>query len=63
MNLCVIMADILVIIRIRERYYYDLLNPLLNMIRPFISEEEHIQEKAKYDAKYREYNKETETQL
>ena len=51
MNLCVIMADILVIIRIRERYYYDLLNPLLNMIRPFISEEEHIQEKAKYDAK------------
>ena len=43
--------------RIRERYYYyDLLNPLLNSQRPYISEEELKEEKRIYDAKYREDN-------
>ncbi len=60
-------------LKIRERYYYDLLKPLLNIRRPFVSEEErkeqqairqskHYQDNKEYyaknDAKYREEHKE-----
>jgi uncharacterized protein YciI len=45
-------CEIEIELRIRERDYYDLLNPVLNMIRPYISEEERKEEikinKAKY---------------
>jgi hypothetical protein len=35
-------------LRIREQYHYDLLNPALNMVRPYVSEEEHKEQMAKY---------------
>ena len=43
-------------LKIREQYYYDLLQPELNMIRPYVSEEELKEERKKYNAKYREEN-------
>ena len=58
-------------LKIRERYYYDLLNPGLNTYRPYTTEEErkeecrirsvkhreeNQEEIKKYDAKYREDN-------
>jgi len=60
---------------IRERYYYDKLNPELNMIKPYISEEEikvyqanyraeHKVEAAKYNAIYKPiYKKENKEKL
>ena len=45
-------------LRIRERYHYDLMNPLLNSIRPYISEEEHREYHKNYKAKYREEHEE-----
>ena len=45
-------------LRIRERYYYDLFNPELNMIRPYVSEEELKEYQTEYQTKYREENKE-----
>ena len=41
---------------IRERYYYDLLNPELNSQRPYVSEAELKEERKIYNAKYREKN-------
>jgi len=41
-------------LRIREQYYYDLLNPTLNTNRPYISEEEIKKYNKEYDAKYKE---------
>jgi len=37
---------------IREQYYYDLLKPLLNTYRPYISEEELKEENKNYCSKY-----------
>jgi hypothetical protein len=45
-------------LRIRERYYYDLLNPLLNSQRPFITEEELKEEQRIYMKKYNFDNRE-----
>ena len=38
-------------LRIREQYHYDLLNPELNMIRPYTSEEDRKEYQRIYDAK------------
>ena len=43
---------------IQEQYHYDLLNPTLNSKRPYIPEEERKEDKAIYDAKYREEKQE-----
>ena len=45
-------------LRIQEQYYYDLLNPLLNSQRPYVSEEERKEYNKNYDAKYKKDNKE-----
>ena len=45
-------------LRIRERDYYDLLNPELNMIRPYISEEEMKEERTQRSAKHYQDNRE-----
>ena len=45
-------------LRIRERYHYDKLKPALNMIRPYVSEEELKEENKEYKAKYYQDNKE-----
>ena len=45
-------------LRIREQYYYDLLKPLLNTYRPYISEEEMKEENKERCAKYYEEHKE-----
>ena len=39
-------------LRIREQYYYDLMKPILNSQRPYISEEERKEEQAKRSAKH-----------
>ena len=44
-------------LRIREQYYYDLLNPALNTKRPYIPEEERKEEKRIRSAKHREDNR------
>jgi hypothetical protein len=43
---------------IRERYHYDLLNPELNMIRPYISEEERKEGCRNYSEKRYKDNRE-----
>ena len=45
-------------LRIREQYYYDLLNPELNTYRPYTSEEERKKYHKNYYAKYNEDNRE-----
>jgi hypothetical protein len=55
-------------LRIQEQYHYDLLNPELNMRRPYISEkdrkeyqekyyQDNIEERKEYNAKYNENNR------
>ena len=45
-------------LRIREQYHYDLLHPELNMVRPYISEEERKEQMAKYNEDNKEEIKE-----
>ena len=41
-------------LKTRERYHYDLLKPVLNTNKPFITEEERKEYYAKYNSEYRE---------
>ncbi len=40
-------------LRILEQHYYDIYNPSLNTIRPYLSKEELAEYQSKYQAKYR----------